>query len=42
SLIKEVAAYGGDVSGLVPELVMGPLVERLGAEPRGVVDGRRA
>lgn len=31
SLIKEVAAYGGDVSGLVPDLVMGPLIERLGA-----------
>jgi pantetheine-phosphate adenylyltransferase len=32
SLIKEVAAYGGDVSGLVPEQVLGPLLERLGAE----------
>jgi len=31
SLIKEVAKYGGDVSGLVPELVLGRLHERVGA-----------
>ena len=30
SLVKEVATYGGDVSGLVPELVHQSLVERLG------------
>jgi pantetheine-phosphate adenylyltransferase len=29
SLVKEVAAFGGDVSGLVPEFVLGPLTERL-------------
>ena len=29
SLVKEVATYGGDVSGLVPELVHQSLVERL-------------
>ena len=29
SLIKEVARYGGDVSGLVPEPVLGPLRARL-------------
>ncbi len=31
SLVKEVAAFGGDVSGLVPEFVLGPLTERLAA-----------
>jgi len=31
SLIKEVAKYGGDVSGLVPELVLDRLHERVGA-----------
>jgi pantetheine-phosphate adenylyltransferase len=31
SLIKEVVSYGGDVSGLVPEFVLGPLVDRLAA-----------
>jgi pantetheine-phosphate adenylyltransferase len=31
SLIKEVAGYGGDISGLVPEPVLGRLAERLGA-----------
>ena len=30
SLVKEVAAYGGDVSGLVPELVLHRLVDRVG------------
>jgi pantetheine-phosphate adenylyltransferase len=30
SLIKEVASYGGDVSGLVPDFVLGPLTEKLG------------
>jgi pantetheine-phosphate adenylyltransferase len=29
SLVKEVAGYGGDVSGLVPDLVLGRLNERL-------------
>ena len=29
SLVKEVAAYGGDVSGLVPEKVLPRLTERL-------------
>jgi pantetheine-phosphate adenylyltransferase len=29
SLVKEVAAFGGDVSGLVPEYVLGPLLEKL-------------
>ena len=29
SLVKEVAAFGGDVSGLVPDFVLGPLAERL-------------
>jgi pantetheine-phosphate adenylyltransferase len=29
SLVKEVATYGGDVSGLVPELVLRRLTERL-------------
>ena len=31
SLIKEVAKYGGDVSGLVPDLVLDRLHERVGA-----------
>ena len=30
SLVKEVAAHGGDVSGLVPDAVLAALVERLG------------
>ena len=30
SLVKEVATYGGDVSGLVPDLVLRRLTERLG------------
>lgn len=34
SLVKEVAAFGGDVSRLVPDFVLGPLTERL-AERRG-------
>ncbi|WP_374212744.1 pantetheine-phosphate adenylyltransferase, partial [Frankia sp. CiP3] len=29
SLVKEVATYGGDVSGLVPDLVLKQLRERL-------------
>jgi pantetheine-phosphate adenylyltransferase len=29
SLVKEVAAFGGDVSRLVPDFVLGPLTERL-------------
>ena len=32
SLIKEIATYGGDVSGLVPETVLGRLHARLAAE----------
>jgi pantetheine-phosphate adenylyltransferase len=32
SLIKEIATYGGDVSGLVPEPVLGRLHARLSAE----------
>ena len=37
SLVKEVAAFGGDVSGLVPDFVLGPLTERL-AERRAAGD----
>ena len=33
SLVKEVATYGGDVSGLVPALVLESLTERLGTSP---------
>jgi pantetheine-phosphate adenylyltransferase len=29
SLVKEVAAFGGDVSRLVPDFVLGPLTEKL-------------
>ncbi len=32
SLVKEIARYGGDVSGLVPETVLGLLRERLAEE----------
>ena len=32
SLVKEVATYGGDVSGLVPELVHTSLLERMARE----------
>ena len=32
SLVKEVAGYGGDVSGLVPELVLGRLTDRLATD----------
>ena len=32
SLVKEIAKYGGDVSGLVPEQVLGPLQARLAAD----------
>jgi pantetheine-phosphate adenylyltransferase len=32
SLVKEVATYGGDVSGLVPVPVQRALIERLGAQ----------
>jgi pantetheine-phosphate adenylyltransferase len=31
SLVKEVATYGGDVSGLVPESVLHRLREKLGS-----------
>ncbi|WP_121192937.1 pantetheine-phosphate adenylyltransferase [Motilibacter peucedani] len=40
SLIKEVAAYGGDVSGLVPELVLERLRERM--PPRASATDPRA
>ena len=33
SLVKEVAAFGGDVSGLVPDFVLGPLLQKLAARP---------
>ena len=33
SLVKEVAAFGGDVSGLVPDFVLGPLIEKLAGRP---------
>ena len=33
SLVKEVAAFGGDVSRLVPDFVLGPLLEKLAARP---------
>jgi pantetheine-phosphate adenylyltransferase len=32
SLVKEIAKYGGDVSGLVPDTVLGRLRERLAAQ----------
>jgi pantetheine-phosphate adenylyltransferase len=32
SLVKEVAAHGGDVSGMVPDGVLGPLLRRLGVD----------
>lgn len=35
SLVKEVATYGGDVSGLVPDHVLRRLAERLGAAKDG-------
>jgi pantetheine-phosphate adenylyltransferase len=35
SLVKEVATYGGDVSGLVPDVVLGRLQERLQARANG-------
>jgi pantetheine-phosphate adenylyltransferase len=31
SLVKEVATFGGDVSSLVPDFVLGPLTEKLAA-----------
>ena len=49
SLVKEVASFGGDVSGLVPDFVLGPLMEKLAqarptegrsAHPRGLVRPR--
>ena len=33
SLVKEVATFGGDVRGLVPDLVLGRLATRLGHSP---------
>jgi pantetheine-phosphate adenylyltransferase len=35
SLVKEVAAHGGDVSGLVPDVVLAALTERLRARADG-------
>ena len=35
SLVKEVASYGGDVSDLVPDFVLGPLTEKLAARGDG-------
>jgi pantetheine-phosphate adenylyltransferase len=40
SLVKEIARYGGDVSGLVPPLVAGRLRERIGTE-LGFTEDRR-
>lgn len=34
SLVKEVAMFGGDVSGLVPATVLGPLTDRLAQRRR--------
>lgn len=42
SLIKEVVSYGGDVSGLVPQSVLAPLIERLqpsNTEPNNAIGG---
>ncbi|WP_020574812.1 pantetheine-phosphate adenylyltransferase [Actinopolymorpha alba] len=41
SLVKEVAAYGGDVSGLVPDHVLRLLTQRYGerGDTRGLRDG---
>jgi pantetheine-phosphate adenylyltransferase len=39
SLVKEVAAFGGDVSGLVPEQVLGRLTERLAQQREHDPDG---
>jgi pantetheine-phosphate adenylyltransferase len=33
SLVKEIARYGGDVGGLVPEIVLVRLRDRLGPPP---------
>ena len=33
SLVKEIARYGGDVGGLVPEIVLVRLRDRLGQLP---------
>ena len=41
SLVKEVAAFGGDVSGLVPDFVLGPLTERLAERRAAGGRGRR-
>ena len=35
SLVKEVAAFGGDVSGLVPDFVLDPLTQKLAARDLG-------
>ncbi len=39
SLVKEVAMFGGDVSGLVPPTVLGPLTERLAEKKRSAEGG---
>lgn len=39
SLVKEVARFGGDVSGLVPSQVVGSLVSRLRPAPDSDADG---
>jgi pantetheine-phosphate adenylyltransferase len=39
SLVKEVAAFGGDVSGLVPEQGLGRLIERLARRREEHPDG---
>ena len=41
SLVKEVAGYGGDVDGLVPDLVLTRLRERLGKMQADPEDGPR-
>ena len=33
SLVREIAGLGGDVAGLVPQTVIGPLANQLGARP---------
>jgi pantetheine-phosphate adenylyltransferase len=33
SAVKEIALHGGDVSGLVPDVVLEALAERLGTRP---------
>jgi pantetheine-phosphate adenylyltransferase len=42
SLVKEIAQYGGDVTGLVPQVVLSRLRERLAARPQGLEPGGQA